>query len=462
MALPSNVSFFMQRLAGVSVSHFKISPQSSDTAGANKILRFELPSNSLLNLSSVRLLFNASADKTSAAGGRLPNGVYKLIERVAIYAGGTLIQNNFQSYGLYATAKEVMEGSKCDAVLGHPEIVRNVSYHDGSTFATTANEKYDDEDDKFAITHFEGLLSSLSPTIIDTGICPQLTVEICLAEDTVCSSCAGPDLDGTGATDITDAATPKATYELTNLSMQVEVLGMASDVLDSITEQRIASVGFVSCPFTNVFTYVSTHKGTSRFSVNSASWDRVWLCYREATYADKAGAHRVPGFKKSGAFASTASGSYTAAVDVGAPGFDVGGSLDTNREKYISKYFRCKEPLTTGKVATYQLQINGATVPAYKCNRNEMYAITRNSVDPYHMNYHMTLAQYVDSFFIQCFRFCLPESSMSRLASGIDTRSISAQAAVETSGLDDCNLTVFAECTSELRIGSGRAVSVIT
>ena len=74
----------------------------------------------------------------------------------------------------------------------------------------------------------------------------------------------------------------------------------------------------------------------------------------------------------------------------------------------------------------------------------------------------MSLNQYVDSYFVQCMRFCLPDSQMSRLASGLDTRSVSAQAAVETTGFsENCNLTVFAECTSELRVGSGRAISVI-
>ena len=463
--LPSNVSFFMQRLQGVSVSHFKISPQSNDTAVANRILRFELPSNSLLNLRSLRMVFNASAGKTAAAGGRLPNGLYKLVERVAIYMGGTLVQNNFQSYNLYQTAKEILEGSKCDSVLGHPEIVRSKPYHDGSAaLTTTANEVYADLDDQFAIDYWESFLGTVQPSILDTGILPQITVEITLAEDTVCPSCAGPALDGTGAADITDVNATKASYELSNISMQVEVLGMATSVLDQITEQRISSVGYLSLPFKNIFTYVGTHAGTTRFSVNSASWDRVWVCYRATTYADKAGAHRVPGYKLKGGFVSNDGNTPIAtatSLDIGVPEYDIGGSLDTNREKYISKYFRMQELLSSSTPATYQLQINGATVPAFKVNRNEMYAITRNSVDSYHTEHSMTLDQYTDSYFVQCFRFCLPDSEMSRLASGLDTRSVSAQAALETTGLASCNVTIFAECCSELRVGSGRAIEVI-
>ena len=153
--LPPNVSFFMQRLQGVSTSHFKINPQGATTAGANRIVRFELPSNTLLNFRSLRLMCNAGFTG-AAAGGRLPNGLYKLIERVSIYMGGTLIQNGFSHYNLLQTAKETLEGSTCDAVSGHPEIVRTNSYHDRTTFAAGANETYADTDDQFSISKWEG------------------------------------------------------------------------------------------------------------------------------------------------------------------------------------------------------------------------------------------------------------------------------------------------------------------
>ena len=56
--LPANVSFFMQRLAGVSTSNFKVTPQSSDSATSNQIVSFEPPSNTLLNMRAIRFFFN--------------------------------------------------------------------------------------------------------------------------------------------------------------------------------------------------------------------------------------------------------------------------------------------------------------------------------------------------------------------------------------------------------------------
>ena len=106
MALPSNLSFFMSRLQGVSTSHFKIFPQSSDTASSGKIIRFELPNNSLVNMKNLRLFFNASTANTGTnKGGRLPNDISSLIERVAVYMGGVLVQNSFNQYNTLVHAK---------------------------------------------------------------------------------------------------------------------------------------------------------------------------------------------------------------------------------------------------------------------------------------------------------------------------------------------------------------------
>jgi hypothetical protein len=256
----------------VSVSHFKVHPQTDGNQTSGKIVRFELPSNTLLNLRGTRLFFNAV---TAGAGASMPNDVSSFIERCSVYMGGVLVQNGFQGYNVLKHAKAALVGSKCGSTLGHPEIVRAVSYHNGETFANTAPETYlTDGTEAFCIDNWEGLLGSLEPSIIDTGLMPQITLEITLADDTICPISEGRLLpDGTGATanhfDKTGTANP--TYTLSQMTLQCEVLGMATSVLDQIVEQRIASVGYLSMPFKNYYTFVSTHAGTSRFNVNSAS-----------------------------------------------------------------------------------------------------------------------------------------------------------------------------------------------
>jgi len=148
--------------------------------------------------------------------------------------------------------------------------------------------------------------------------------------------------------------------------------------------------------------------------------------------------------------------------DTGMPQFDTGGVLSTNKEKYISKDFRFQEPLElVGTPATYSVQFNGATLPAYKMSRSEFYNITKNSVDSYKVEKEMSFQQYIDSYFVQCLQFNLKDSDMTRLASGVDSRAVSSNMALETEGLNSCHLDIFVETTAELRVGSGRSIEVI-
>ena len=111
MALPANLSYFLSRMQGVSTNYFKIFPNNTGTATPSKILRFELPSNSLLNLRSLQLMFSASTTGATA-GGRLPNKIDSLIERYALYAGGVLVSHGYNQYNVLRHAKDVLQGNK--------------------------------------------------------------------------------------------------------------------------------------------------------------------------------------------------------------------------------------------------------------------------------------------------------------------------------------------------------------
>ena len=478
--LPPNVSYFMSRLMGLSTSHFKVYPQNSGVQSANKIIRFELPSNTLLNLRSCRMLFNVTTTATgSVTQTRLPNDTRSFIDRMAIYMGGVLVQNSFSNYNTLVHAKKALGADRCsDTTLTHPEICRAHSYHTGAAFGKpaahdeTIHETYDSLANQLAIVDWEGFLGTAEPGIIDTGLFPQITIEITLADNVVCPAivwAANTELAlattaTTGGIAAVGAGTPS--YTMDNITMQVEVLGMASSVLDEVVAQRVSQVGYLSIPFKNYFSFSSSHSATSRFNVNSASWDRLWVAWRDSTGGSVSGAVPVSGYKLAGAFtsATSAGGTYTQIVtqDIGKPQYDIGGSLDTNKEKYIARAFNFVEPLLSGQtVSNYQLQINSANYPAYKLTVPEAYTLTMNSIDVYDKTRTMSLDQYRDNYFVQCYRFCLPESDYSRLSSGLDTRATSAQCALVTENVTTSTpCFIFAEVSSELRVAN-RAIEVI-
>ena len=459
-SLPANVSFFMSRLQGVSTSHFKIHGQSGDSGTSGKIMRFELPSNSYVNLRNLRMFFGVTL---AGEGASMPNDVSSFIDRVSVYAGGVLVSNNFQGYNVLRHAKAGLEGQKCNSLLSHPNIVRETSYHNGAVFGNTAPESYAALDAQFCIDNWEGILGSIEPSIIDTGLLPQMMIEIQLADDTVCPISAGrvlPDGAGTKALNFDKVGSGNPTYTLTNMNMQVEVLGFATSVLDEIISQRIQAVGYLSLPFTNYFSSVSRHDGTTRFSVNSASWDKLWVTYRATTYAAKAAPAIATGFKKAGGYVSSVEGTaFASPVDVGVVDFET--ATDTNREKYLSKYFQFKEIKSdTAAPCYFQLQVNSASVPAYRMTLPEALSMTLGAVDSYDTEKNMTLEQYRQDHFVQVYRFNLPDSSV-RNATGLDSRSISAVGMVETTNIAESNMMLFAQTTSELRVGAGRSIEIV-
>ena len=152
---------------------------------------------------------------------------------------------------------------------------------------------------------------------------------------------------------------------------------------------------------------------------------------------------------------------------MGLPDYDLGGALDTNKEKYIAHYFNYKLAKTdANSEAFFQLQVNSANIPAYRMNVPEVLAMTQNSVDMIDRGHKLTLDQYKNNYFVNCYRFSLPEADFNRMASGLDTRNQSANIVINTenvgpSGGGGSNLTLFAECTAELRVGSAKNIEVI-
>jgi hypothetical protein len=468
--LPPNVSYFMSRLQGVSTSHFKIFPQNSGSQSANKILRFELPSNTLLNLKSCRMLFNVTTTNSNATtGARLPPDTRSFIDRMAVYMGGVLVQNSFSNYNILVHAKKALGADRCsDSVLTHPEMCRSVSYHTG--LAVKETESYTTADVQLAIMDWESFLGTAEPSIIDTGLFPQITIEITLADNVICPAmtvvaATAPTLPTTSTTGgfcDPPASSQSASYSLDNITMQVEVLGMASSVLDEVVAQRISQVGYLSIPFKNYFSFSSSHSNTSRFNVNSASWDRLWVAWRDPSGNSPAAPVVVAGHKIGGAFTGAdATQTLTNGVDLGKPQYDVGGVLDTNSEKYLARYFRFQEQNNAAGPSNYQLQINSANYPAYKLTIPEVYSLSLNSIDVYDKTRKISLDQYRKDYCVQCYRFCLPESDYSRMSSGLDTRATSAQCALVTENVHTAVACfIFAECSSELRVAN-RSIELI-
>lgn len=454
MSYSPSLIYFLDRLSGFSTNIFKLMPQGSVDAAPNSITRITLPANALLNTRSFKLHFRASCVAASSTGGRLPADLSTLIERVEVSAGGVQLSQGMNFYNTLVNAKAAIMGSRCDSVTGHSEVVR-ASKFDGT--ADVGASAGDDETYSSGTPHvidkWEGFLGTCEPKILDAAILPDLVVAIYWADNAVLASCKQ------NTTNALFTAAPDggaaAVYEIKDIHASIETIGLADSVYDNMVSSMIASKGFVEIPFKQYFSFSNTHTGASRFTVATQSLDRIWTAWRADGYNTLGAPHSVPGY-------STAAGTDSSANDITDLLSDYGGMHNTGaQEKYITKYQKFTEPGSAGALK-YQFQLNGAYYPQYPAGTEDMYQITKNSL-PGAVKYGLTKEQLTDSYFVQCVRLNMPDSEFSRTLSGLDTRSVSLNGYVNTTGTlsSDPNLMIFCECTSSLRVGSGRQIEVI-
>ena len=460
MSYSPQLSYFLDRLSGFSTNIFKLSPQGSDSAKANNIIRITLPANSLVNFRSFALHFNASV--TASTHGRLPNKIDSLVERVEVAFGGVQVSAGNNMYNVLRHAKDAVMGDSTDPLLGHPEIVREKSYHQSVTgdAASLAGLSGNDElAAPYCIDKWEGFLGTVEPKIVDLSLLPECVVSIYLAENAVCIDAAGTALMNTGVADIVDNATsPNPVYALTNIFATIETIGLADGTYDSMVSQMMSQVGYLELPFKQYISFQDTTQNNMRFSVATQSLDRLWLVHRDSSYNIVGGAVRVLGYKVKGAFASVGATTDPATnFDVGKPEFE---NMDYNKEKYISKYFNFDEH--PGNGVKYQLQLNGALYPQFQASAEDMFQISKQSVlGSKHQMKHSLLTQ-KKNYNVFCVRLNLCDSEFSRQLTGLDTRSINLNGFYNIYNASASRpVNVFAEVSSTLRIGPGQMIEVL-
>jgi hypothetical protein len=453
MSYSPQLIYFLDRMSGFSTNIFRLEPSGSTSSGPNSITRIVMPSNALLNTRSFKLHFLATTVAADSTGGRLPADISTLVERVEISAGGVQLSQGTNFYNTLVNAKAALMGSRCDSVTGHSELVRANKFDGSTAIQDTAglDEVYSGTGTPHCIDKWEGFLGTCEPKILDASILPDLVVSIYWASNTVLASAKQ---NTTSALFVEAPTTPAAVYEIKNIHASIETIGLADSVYDNMVAGMIQSKGFIEIPFKNFFAFANTHTGSSKFNVATQSLDRIWMAWRESSYNTLAAPHPVPGYSTA---VGLAAGALTPDKLSG-----YGGAYGTGAvEKYITNYQKFTEP-GAADALKYQLQLNGAMYPQFSAGMEDMYQITKNSL-PGPVKYGLTKGQLRDSYFVQCVRLNMPDSEMSRTISGLDTRSVSLNGYVNTTGTlsSDPNLMIFAECSSSLRVGAGRQLEII-
>lgn len=468
--LPNSLIYLADRLAGFSTNVFKMNTVGSNSVNSRGIIEFLLPANSPINLSSFKVNFTATCTG-STAGSRFPRDIHSLIQRVEVSCGGITVSSGSDYYNVLNSAKSALCGSKACPVSGHPEIVRAVPLTGGgSAITTTGPETLTSATNQlFTWENWDGFLGTASPSILDTGLCPQIRVKITLAGTEVLVSAAGVLFGNTttSSTEITTDGTKAADFSVSNLSATIEGVSFGDDTYQQMTSALMSKKGYIEIPYKNYYSFSGSHTGSSQFNVATQSLDRIWWCFRASGFDTQGGAVAVDGHKLTGAYVSTADSAWTSGFDIGKPTTDLGGvaGYDTNCEKYTSKYFNFLDPLYSGtpSASTFlgQLKLNNSSYPDFNATATEWLNISKNSIPMGEKLPVMTQKQYHKHFFVGCARLNFPGSEKKNLISGLDTRGVNLQGALSTASMTSSNLTIFLETTACMQLGGGRQINIV-
>ena len=480
--MESALSFYAKKLAGYTTNTFKIQP-AGKTSGiqANDIVTINLPSNAIVDLRSFKVFFNAgitNADGTTDQNARLSSKIDSAFSRVEVLVGGVQVSQGNSFYNVLRHLKDAVCGDKTNPVNGHPDIVRDVASSGVVALANDANENFlgsstalgsqfiSTTESPYCVDYWEGFLGTAEPRLLDTSLIGAVQIRLTLAPNssviTNSNNVAVP--ANTSTLFSNNSATQKfnspgsssggLVYELKNLFATIECVSIADETLDAMYADMMAQEGYLTVPFKNYYAFSQSHSGSSKFQVSTQSLDRIWSAFRPTT--SLTGSASVPELRD-----------YTSiSAPLLVPGYlgvPMTNRYGATKEKYVSPAY-CFSAL--GSAMTYQLQINNAFIPQAPLTGAELASYTGSNLPPHeYLPDELNMAEYLLTSNVTCTRLNMVNSEDNRIISGLDCRNSNVMCSLNTTGTLYAGSTfdsiVFLECTSTMRISSGRQVVIV-
>lgn len=487
---PSYASYYLREFAGVSSATFKVPASTTGPLGPNQQISFNLPSNTLVSMKDVRLIFGAKASGPTNA--RLP-APRDLIERIQVNMGGIQVDSGCSHQNLLSRALDNMKPVEADPISQKPGVTIDFDARAGADL--TGAEEYHG-DSQFSLPlgpFFEGV----QPNMVDMSLLPEVQVIIYLASNVVCPSPTGVSIGSTGNFLTPDTTTGTITYEVSKYHLLVPCYDIADGMYSQVIQSRMSSEGFLELMWAGYDSFTDTFTGTTRVASAASSLDKLICCFRESTWSSVAAPVPVKGYNNQHLFVSnpTAAAVLSDAADVtaGSNTFvnvpatatgqlmgitisaDAGAALDgvdqalLGQSKYLPKAFNMPAPYTyhstnNPKEPELSISVNSVRYPQFNAPLSLWYELSKDAfqVD---RTLSKTYAEWAANRCQLAVRFNLPQSAALRAKSGLDLRGSNASIILEQSGggtIDtDKKVVIFAESSRVLRVGVGKQLQVI-
>lgn len=468
---PRNLSAFLNRLTGYNKNNVRLNVLGNSSARHGDIIQVELPANSIVDLSSFAWAFEVEYGASGGAGAaHLPINAEALISRLAVEVNGQTLVNitNYNTLYhalLYMSATEdyqrqrkIAQSNTSDGIAaGSCQVVNNA----------VATRQH-------MIDSWLGFLGTAKPNFIDTALLGNVRITITLANSDI--------INGTAAIDRSYAILPTQHFS-------IDVISITDGVYDSMVDSLLAANGVLEIPFKNYFSFTDNVVGgraSTTFSVASQSIDRLWAVPRSGDYADADEPRSVVAGKRETQYVlSDAADVADILAGGGNPATVLAAqqALDGKQLVYGHPYFKFE----TCNASQFQFKVNQTQYPNYVSTMPvDWYQQTRlalgEQANMLSGSMVENMKQYQDDYFVYCVSLAHHSDTDERFLSGIDTRGAAAQcsfssqqsteaadlmtgvrgaAAFDRTVVVPCQLTIFAEVTSSLRVMGQKVLEVV-
>jgi hypothetical protein len=281
--VPKDVAFATAALTSMNRNRFAVETSGATNAGPSSIVTITLPSNSLIDLKTLRIKMDltTTSDVTSGGNGnvyaKLPADVSSLISSVETYIGGVQVDQSCAEYSSLCRILKIVRCSRdrdgsVDRLLSHGSVTVNHAVDNVSV----------------VLQDFKGFLGESSTRYLPTNLTGDITIRLTLAPTSVLTFieqgvAAGGNFSG--GTSRTKAAA--LTYSASNIRATVDTISMGS-AYDAMLMQRLETEEFLPVNFRSYYTF-SLHGSTSnahslRFSLSASSVDACYAVMRDGNY----------------------------------------------------------------------------------------------------------------------------------------------------------------------------------
>ncbi len=282
--LPESVMYATSEVREVARNKFKLETVSSDSAGANRIVTFNLPENSMIDAKSLKFFGDIECEGAGALGdevfGKLPAHISSMLSRVEVYINGVQVQQGASEYNTIAQVMRLGCGNidkdnSIDRCLSHSYI--------------TDNDANDDE--TICISEWSGFLNEASTRYLNTGLLGQIQIRLTFAGNHVLvpkqtGVALGVDLTTPAA--ITNATQIK--YSVSNMYFTVDTLTL-DPMYNSMLRKRLESGGlelnykeYYSFQLDGITGGAGATSASTRFSLSTGCLNRAYAIYRDSSY----------------------------------------------------------------------------------------------------------------------------------------------------------------------------------